>query len=153
MFRVFWTTLLVPLVSGIAVPIPLSATDDAPQVTGNLVSLSIEQDRKAVFALYFYFYSSQLGWLDWAGNTSRNSFFFNTLDNLVALTGSDPTIRIGYTRAFLIICRLKNIARGRLGGPHEFQRHRSVRSASLSPTNYNRPLPGGNKYRRRSQVS
>ncbi|KAJ7127152.1 glycoside hydrolase family 79 protein [Mycena epipterygia] len=79
MFRVFWVPLLVPLVSGIAVPISLSATDDAPQVTGNLVSLSIEQDR----------------WLDWAGNTSRNSFFFNTLDNLVALTGSDPTIRIG----------------------------------------------------------
>jgi len=33
--------------------------------------------------------------LDWAGNTSRNSFFFNTLDNLVALTGYDPVLRIG----------------------------------------------------------
>ncbi|KAJ7127153.1 hypothetical protein C8R44DRAFT_115623 [Mycena epipterygia] len=29
MFRVFWVTLLVPLVSGIAVPIPLSATDES----------------------------------------------------------------------------------------------------------------------------
>ncbi|KAJ6494713.1 glycoside hydrolase family 79 protein [Mycena vitilis] len=73
-----WVSLLLPLVSAVTVPIPLSA-GDAPSVDGNLVSLSIEQDR----------------WLDWVGNTSRNSFFFNTLDNLVALTGSDPTIRIG----------------------------------------------------------
>ncbi|KAJ7637653.1 glycoside hydrolase family 79 protein [Mycena polygramma] len=74
----FWVSLLLPLVSAVTVPILLSA-GDAPSVDGNLVSLSIEQDR----------------WLDWVGNTSRNSFFFNTLDNLVALTGSDPTIRIG----------------------------------------------------------
>ncbi|KAJ6463589.1 hypothetical protein C8R47DRAFT_1079880 [Mycena vitilis] len=80
----FWVSHLLPLVSALTVPIPLSAGDPLPpppppSVDGNLVSLSIEQDR----------------WLDWVGNTSRNSFFFNTLDNLVALTGSDPTIRIG----------------------------------------------------------
>ncbi|KAJ6544815.1 glycoside hydrolase family 79 protein [Mycena vulgaris] len=78
MFRLLWVSIL-PLVHGVAVKIPLSVTEDAPSVTGNLISLSIEQDR----------------WLDWAGNTSRNSFFFNTLDNLVSLTGSNPTIRIG----------------------------------------------------------
>ncbi|KAJ7475686.1 glycoside hydrolase family 79 protein [Mycena latifolia] len=79
MFPAFSIILIAPLVSGVAVTIPLSVTGDAPPVTGNLVSLSIEQDR----------------WLDWAGNTTRNSFFFNTLDNLVALTGAPPTIRIG----------------------------------------------------------
>ncbi|KAJ7178604.1 glycoside hydrolase family 79 protein [Mycena crocata] len=77
MLHVLWATL-IPLVSGVAVPIPLSG-GDAPAVSGNLISLSIEQDR----------------WVDWVGNTSRNSFFFNTLDNLVALTGANPTIRIG----------------------------------------------------------
>ncbi|KAJ7475688.1 glycoside hydrolase family 79 protein [Mycena latifolia] len=79
MFPAFSIILVAPLVSGVAVTIPLSVTGDAPSVTGNLVSLSIEQDR----------------WLDWVGNTTRNSFFFNTLDNLVALTGAPPTIRIG----------------------------------------------------------
>ncbi|KAJ6514067.1 glycoside hydrolase family 79 protein [Mycena vulgaris] len=79
MFQLFWVALIVPLVSGITVPIPLRVPEDAPAVGGNLFSLSIEQDE----------------WLDWAGNTSRNSFFFNTLDNLVALTGSKPVLRIG----------------------------------------------------------
>ncbi|KAJ7837920.1 glycoside hydrolase family 79 protein [Mycena leptocephala] len=79
MFQLFWVALIVPLVSGITVSIPLRVPQGAPAVGGNLFSLSIEQD----------------GWLDWAGNTSRNSFFFNTLDNLVALTGYDPVLRIG----------------------------------------------------------
>ncbi|KAF8133070.1 glycoside hydrolase family 79 protein [Mycena galopus ATCC 62051] len=52
---------------------------DAPSVSGNLVSLSIEQDR----------------WLDWSGNATQNSFFFNCLDNIVALTGASPKLRIG----------------------------------------------------------
>ncbi|KAG6853789.1 hypothetical protein C0991_001378 [Blastosporella zonata] len=34
-------------------------------------------------------------WTDWAGTTSRNEFFFNTLDNLKQLTGQPPHIRIG----------------------------------------------------------
>ncbi|KAJ6513350.1 glycoside hydrolase family 79 protein [Mycena sanguinolenta] len=74
----FWLTLVLPLVAAVTVPIPLSA-GSAQSVTGNLVSLSIEQDR----------------WLDWSGNVSRNNFFFNTLDNIVAITGVSPTIRIG----------------------------------------------------------
>ncbi|KAJ7773107.1 glycoside hydrolase family 79 protein [Mycena metata] len=81
--QAFWVTLILPLVSTVTVvPIPLSP-GDAPSVNGNLLSLSIEQDR----------------WLDWSGNTTRNSFFFNTLDNLVVITGDNPTIRIGSTRA------------------------------------------------------
>ncbi|KAJ7158873.1 glycoside hydrolase family 79 protein [Mycena filopes] len=74
----FWVALILPLASAVTVPIPLSP-GDAPSVDGNLVSLSIEQDR----------------WLDWSGNTTRNTFFFNTLDNLVSITGDSPTIRIG----------------------------------------------------------
>ncbi|KAJ7274489.1 glycoside hydrolase family 79 protein [Mycena haematopus] len=73
-----WVTLVLPLVSAVTVPIPLSA-GNSPSISGNLVSLSIEQDR----------------WLDWSGNITRNTFFFNTLDNLVSLTGVSPTIRIG----------------------------------------------------------
>ncbi|KAF7374972.1 Glycoside hydrolase family 79 protein [Mycena sanguinolenta] len=42
----FWFTLVLPLVSAVTVPIPLSA-GSAQSVTGNLVSLSIEQDREA----------------------------------------------------------------------------------------------------------
>ncbi|KAJ6607373.1 glycoside hydrolase family 79 protein [Mycena sp. CBHHK59/15] len=76
---VLWSALAITRVLGIPVSIPLSPPSTAPALDGNLFSLSIEQDR----------------WLDWAGNTSRNSFFFNTLDNLVELTGSNPTIRIG----------------------------------------------------------
>ncbi|KAJ7104297.1 glycoside hydrolase family 79 protein [Mycena belliarum] len=79
MLRSFCLILIAPLVSSVALTIPLTVSDSAPSVTGNLFSLSIEQDR----------------WLDWAGNVSRDNFFFNTLNNLVALTGSDPKIRIG----------------------------------------------------------
>ncbi|KAG5641825.1 hypothetical protein DXG03_004144 [Asterophora parasitica] len=34
-------------------------------------------------------------WTDWAGTTSRNAFFYNTLDNLKQITGQPPQIRIG----------------------------------------------------------
>lgn len=44
MFQLFWVALIVPLVSGITVPIPLWVPEDAPAVGGNLFSLSIEQD-------------------------------------------------------------------------------------------------------------
>ncbi|KAG1725351.1 glycoside hydrolase family 79 protein [Suillus paluster] len=46
---------------------------------GNLVSLSIEQDR----------------WVDWAGTTEPNKFFNNVLDNLVQITNTPPFVRIG----------------------------------------------------------
>ncbi|KAK7050346.1 glycoside hydrolase family 79 protein [Favolaschia claudopus] len=77
--RAFLVAPIFPLVSAVSVSIPLSAGNSVPPVDGNLFSLSIEQDR----------------WLEWVGNVTRNSFFFNALDNLVALTGADPTIRIG----------------------------------------------------------
>ncbi|KAJ7494571.1 glycoside hydrolase family 79 protein [Mycena galericulata] len=34
-------------------------------------------------------------WIEWAGTTSRNTYFFNTLNNLKEITGSPPDIRIG----------------------------------------------------------
>ncbi|KAF8208873.1 glycoside hydrolase family 79 protein [Mycena galopus ATCC 62051] len=61
-----------------SVSIPLTA-GSAPAVTGNLLSLSIEQDR----------------WLDWSGNATQNTFFFNCLENVVKITGLPPQIRIG----------------------------------------------------------
>lgn len=61
------------------VSIPLRAPSSAPVINPSLFSFSIEQDR----------------WTDWAGKTERNQFFYNVLDNLKALTGSPPIIRIG----------------------------------------------------------
>ncbi|KAJ7084186.1 ricin B lectin domain-containing protein [Mycena epipterygia] len=61
-----------------SVSIPLTA-GSAAAVTGNLLSLSIEQDR----------------WLDWSGNATQNTFFFNCLDNIVDITGLPPKLRIG----------------------------------------------------------
>ncbi|KAJ7216001.1 glycoside hydrolase family 79 protein [Mycena pura] len=61
-----------------SVSIPITA-GSAAAVTGNLLSLSIEQDR----------------WLDWSGNATQNTFFFNCLDNIVQITGLAPLIRIG----------------------------------------------------------
>ncbi|KAF8148679.1 glycoside hydrolase family 79 protein [Crassisporium funariophilum] len=64
---------------GVDVSISVTAPANAPTIAPNLVSFSIEQDR----------------WTDYAGTTSRNQFFFNTLDNLGALTGQPPQLRIG----------------------------------------------------------
>ncbi|GLB40574.1 putative glycosyl hydrolase family 79 C-terminal beta domain [Lyophyllum shimeji] len=63
----------------VSVSIPLVAPSTAVAVSPSLFSFSIEQDR----------------WTDWAGSTSRNQFFFNTLDNLARLTGAPPHVRIG----------------------------------------------------------
>jgi hypothetical protein len=71
--------LVAPIVLAIEVTIPLVAPPDAASVLGNLVSLSIEQDR----------------WIDWAGTTEPNTFFNNVLDNLVQITKTPPFIRIG----------------------------------------------------------
>lgn len=65
--------------SAVDVTIPLCAPSSAPSVAPDLVSLSIEQDR----------------WVDWAGTTGKNQFFYNALDNLVQITRSPPFIRIG----------------------------------------------------------
>ncbi|KAG0708093.1 glycoside hydrolase family 79 protein [Suillus ampliporus] len=72
-------TLVAPMVSAIEVTIPLVAPSGAALVMGNLVSLSIEQDR----------------WVDWAGTTEPNKFFNNVLDNLVQITNTPPFVRIG----------------------------------------------------------
>jgi hypothetical protein len=71
--------LLGQLASCLDVPIPLTAPAAAFSLSQSFVSLSIEADR----------------WTDWVGTTSRNDFFFNTLDNLQQLTGIPPQIRIG----------------------------------------------------------
>ncbi|KJA26227.1 glycoside hydrolase family 79 protein [Hypholoma sublateritium FD-334 SS-4] len=55
------------------------APSAAVAISPSFLSLSIEQDR----------------WTDWVGTTSRNEFFFNTLDNLNQITGQPPHIRIG----------------------------------------------------------
>jgi hypothetical protein len=70
---------LSQLASCLDVPTPLTAPTNAFSVSQSFVSLSIEADR----------------WTDWVGTTSRNIFFFNTLDNLQQLTGKPPQIRIG----------------------------------------------------------
>ncbi|KAJ7178640.1 glycoside hydrolase family 79 protein [Mycena crocata] len=61
------------------VSIPTFPGTKAPFISPSLISLSIEQDR----------------WPDWVGTDTRNTFFFNTLDNLKTLTGAPPDIRIG----------------------------------------------------------
>lgn len=71
--------LIASVVSAIEVTIPLVAPPGAASVLGNLVSLSIEQDR----------------WIDWAGTTKPNAFFNNVLDNLVQITKTPPFLRIG----------------------------------------------------------
>lgn len=61
------------------VSVPLAAPSTAPSISPSLLGLSIEQDR----------------WLDWSGNTSQNTFFFNALNNLATITSQPPRIRIG----------------------------------------------------------
>lgn len=78
LYHTLFFLLFGQLASCLDVSISLTAPATA-FVSQSLVSLSIEQDR----------------WTDWAGNTSRNDFFFNTLDNLQQLTGLPPQIRIG----------------------------------------------------------
>ncbi|PPQ90810.1 hypothetical protein CVT25_012130 [Psilocybe cyanescens] len=77
--RVSLLFLAVQHASGVNVSVSLLAPSSAPIISPSLVSFSIEQDR----------------WTDWVGTTSRNQFFFNTLDNLRELTGEPPQIRIG----------------------------------------------------------
>jgi hypothetical protein len=71
--------VLSSLALGVNVLIPLVPLDGTPLVTPSLVSFSIEQDR----------------WSDWIGTTTRNQFFFNTLNNLNKLAGTPPRIRVG----------------------------------------------------------
>ncbi|KAG1882087.1 glycoside hydrolase family 79 protein [Suillus subluteus] len=79
MWNAHFITLIVPIVSAIEVTIPLTAPPGAAPLMGNLVSLSIEQDR----------------WIDWAGTTEPNAFFNNVLDNFIQITNTPPFVRIG----------------------------------------------------------
>ena len=61
------------------VSVSLSAPSAAATLDPALLSFSIEQDR----------------WTDWAGTSSPNSFFRNSLANLAQRTGQTPWVRIG----------------------------------------------------------
>lgn len=78
-YKLEYLLALAHLVSALTVTIPTVAPSGAPVISPSLISLSLEQDR----------------WTDWSGTTSRNEFFFNTLDNLKQITGQPPHIRIG----------------------------------------------------------
>ncbi|KIY53036.1 glycoside hydrolase family 79 protein [Fistulina hepatica ATCC 64428] len=67
------------LFEAVSALIPVHPPSSAPIYSPSLVSFSIEQDR----------------WTDWAGTTSRNDFFHNTMDNLYQLSGAPPAMRIG----------------------------------------------------------
>ncbi|KAG2360200.1 glycoside hydrolase family 79 protein [Suillus spraguei] len=79
MWSTHFIALVAPIVSAIEVTIPLTAPSDAASLMGDLVSLSIEQDR----------------WTDWAGTTEPNTFFNNVLDNFIQITNTPPFVRIG----------------------------------------------------------
>lgn len=70
---------LAILSSAIQVNVSLNAPSGAVGVSPSLVSFSLEQDR----------------WIDWAGTTAKNTFFYNALQNLINKTGEPPWIRIG----------------------------------------------------------
>jgi hypothetical protein len=70
---------VTPLTCALDVSIPLQTISNIPKISPSHISLSLELDR----------------WTDWAGNVSRNEFFFNTLDNLNQITGKPPNVRIG----------------------------------------------------------
>jgi len=82
-FASLYLASIVLVFGQLATCLQVSISNCAPftavSVSQSLVSFSIEQDR----------------WTDWVGTTSRNEFFFNTLDNLKKLTGEPPQIRIG----------------------------------------------------------
>lgn len=66
-------------VGGVNVSIPITAPSAAPSISPSFLSFSIEQDR----------------WPEWAGEGSRNEFWFNLLSNLKDISGEATRIRIG----------------------------------------------------------
>ncbi|KDR78761.1 hypothetical protein GALMADRAFT_209155 [Galerina marginata CBS 339.88] len=79
LYQLIVLSLLVKQALCLSVSIPVAAPSTAPTIAPDLVSLSIESDL----------------WTDWTGTTSRNQFFFNTLQNLINLTGKPPRFRLG----------------------------------------------------------
>lgn len=69
----------VIVAGSLKITVPEAYRSQANAVAPDLVSFSIEQD----------------GWLEWVGSSRRNEFFYNSLDNLVQLTGAPPRIRVG----------------------------------------------------------
>ncbi|XP_006459562.1 hypothetical protein AGABI2DRAFT_201919 [Agaricus bisporus var. bisporus H97] len=65
--------------SSTTINISIPAPNGSIQIPRNLIGFSLEQDR----------------WVDWAGLDERNQFFFNVLDNMKAISGEPPIIRIG----------------------------------------------------------
>ncbi|KAF7975738.1 hypothetical protein HWV62_8721 [Athelia sp. TMB] len=70
--------LLTSAATHVKVSVPLSSYG-AVTLSPSLVSFSIEEDK----------------WPQWAGETARNTFFYNALENLRQKTGEPPWLRIG----------------------------------------------------------
>jgi hypothetical protein len=77
--ELFCLVYLTAVVSAVGISVLITAPAPAVPVSPSLVSLSIEQDR----------------WTDWVGNTTSNTFFYNTINNLKGISGEAPWIRIG----------------------------------------------------------
>lgn len=71
--------LLLQGVRALEVSLPLAAPSNAQKLSQNLLGFSIESDR----------------WPEWVGVSKPNTFWINTLNNLKALTGKPPIIRVG----------------------------------------------------------
>ncbi|KAF8313087.1 hypothetical protein DL93DRAFT_2059507 [Clavulina sp. PMI_390] len=65
--------------ASVTVDVPLHAPSSAFTVGRDLVGLSIEGDR----------------WAEWVGPKQKNTYFNNLLNNLGAITGRPPNIRVG----------------------------------------------------------
>ena len=65
--------------SSVQISVPLTAPSTAVPLSQSVLSLSLEQDL----------------WTDWAGISSPNQFFLNTLENIRCRAGANPWIRIG----------------------------------------------------------
>ena len=78
-FAALVALLLPHVVEAIGVSLPLAPPSGAQNLSRTLLSFSIEQDN----------------WPDWTGTSSRNEFVHTTLENLAALTGQPPKIRVG----------------------------------------------------------
>lgn len=84
-----WLTFFVlPFVTGglsqsfnVSVPLDIDYGPDGttPRFESDHIGFSIEGDR----------------WLDWAGSTTRNQFFYNILSNIEYYTNTPPPIRVG----------------------------------------------------------
>lgn len=117
--------LLSSAITVLNVSVPLSSSG-AVKISPSLCSFSIEQDR----------------WPEWAGEGTRNTFFYNALENLKKITGEAPWIRIGadsedhtnfnaatevcVCRPWKLICELNPIMLVRRRYLSQLHRHRAL---------------------------